>query len=68
MDQFPYHGKKESHHHKEIVVSCECYSDPENKLAQTGSHENRPSANSEKNGKEYIVHDFLQKTKYCMCL
>lgn len=48
MAHSTYHGKKETHHHKEVVVSCECHCNPKNKLAQAGSHENGPSTNSGK--------------------
>lgn len=66
MDQLIYHGKKETHHHKKVVVSCEGHSHSKNKLAQAGSHQNGPSTNSGKweSKSVYIKHDFhyLQKT------
>jgi len=65
MGQFIYHGKKETHHHKEVVVSCEGHSHPKNKLAQTGRHQNGPSTNSGiwENKNVYIKHDFIMYRK-----
>lgn len=66
MDQSTYHCKKETYQHKEVVVPCECNSDPKKKLAQAGSHQNGAPANSGKRKSKniHIVNVFSYLHKY----
>lgn len=41
-----YHCKKKAEHHKDIIVSGECYRNPEDKLTQAGEHHDLHATNS----------------------